>query len=123
MKWEHFRQSDNVEVDCLGLRANLTGPAGQAALSCQHEVVQLRGSVANAQDIAGIISGSEDEYQRQDEKAPDSLWTTFLSQLYNGKDSMDKDGMDKDGMDKDGLVTDPKRYRHRLDALKAELGK
>lgn len=122
MKWEDFRLSDNVEVDCLGLRANLNGPAGEAALACQAEVQSLRGSYVGSGGIAGIINGSEDRASRSindftmrsikaDDKLPPSLWT-FLWQLYAGKD----------GMDSNGLVVDPKLYRNRLDALKVELG-
>lgn len=123
MRWEDMRPSDNVEVDCLGLRANLTGPAGQAALACQHEVDSLRGSFVSGQGIAGLINGSDDRYRslvedfttrsmKEDDKLPNSLWT-FLYQLYAGKD----------GRDKNGLVVDPKLYRNRLDALKAEISK
>lgn len=42
MKWKEQRQSDNVEVDCLGETVNLKSPEAQAAFSCQAEVTKLR---------------------------------------------------------------------------------
>ena len=45
MKWQNLKHSDNVEVDCLGERANLNTPEGEALLACQNEVTQLRESM------------------------------------------------------------------------------
>ncbi len=47
MKLDGRRLSDNVEVNCLGLTANLSGPAGDAAWACYNEVQNLRQTYTN----------------------------------------------------------------------------
>lgn len=38
MNLENARQSNNVEIDCLGVRTRIDSPAADAAFACQAEV-------------------------------------------------------------------------------------
>lgn len=55
MDWKNARRSDNVEIDCLGLRTNINSPAADAALACQAEVTALREKYTTPSGIGAWI--------------------------------------------------------------------
>lgn len=58
MKWKDLRQSQNVEIDCLGQRAQMGGPETEAAFKCQAEVADLKQRVTQESSMQGLISGT-----------------------------------------------------------------
>ena len=55
MKWQDLRQSQNVEIDCLGQRAQMGGPETEAAFKCQAEVADLKQRVTQESSMQGLI--------------------------------------------------------------------
>lgn len=105
------RLSDNMEIDCMGLRANVAGPAGDAALACQAEVQDLRAAYEamprpKTSLRVGNFNGFVHEVVKEANKADDT-WASeigSLFRLFSGSGA--------------SLVTDPKQFEQRTQALK-----
>lgn len=100
MKLEGRRLSDNVEVECLGLRASLTGPAGDAAWTCLSEVYALRQAYTNPAQGPRLMNEAVFKVEtnrvvREAEEA-EAAGKGFMGRVETG--TVDDNGMETDSL-------------------------
>ncbi|MCA9805915.1 MAG: hypothetical protein KC777_28295 [Cyanobacteria bacterium HKST-UBA02] len=62
MKWRNGRQGGNVQVDCLGLRADLGSPEADAAFACQEEVNNIRFDMMKSMNILRALKSGDSDF-------------------------------------------------------------
>lgn len=104
------RLSDNMEIECMGLRASVAGPAGDAALACQAEVQDLRAAyAAMPQPKSALRVGDFNGFVREVVKEADKKSDSWALEVGSAFRAFISGGQ--------SLVRDPKHFEERTQAL------
>ncbi|MGD9679792.1 MAG: hypothetical protein AB7W16_01295 [Candidatus Obscuribacterales bacterium] len=79
MKWRNGHQGGNVQVDCLGLRADLGSPEADAAFACQEEVNNIRYDMMKSMNILRALKSGDSDFDKGS-KAIERLADSSLTQ-------------------------------------------